>query len=100
MGVRLKRFLGLAAFILLLAAPVLAAFVGSSLTNRILHPSRLPLTPDRMLRVNEMLQRTGASKLDFTAKAPDGVELYGWKVRPKISNGDWVILFHGIADNR
>jgi pimeloyl-ACP methyl ester carboxylesterase len=27
-------------------------------------------------------------------------ELRGWKVRPKRSNGDWVILFHGIADNR
>jgi dipeptidyl aminopeptidase/acylaminoacyl peptidase len=100
MGVRLKRFLGLAAFILLLAAPVLAAFVGSSLTDRILHPARLPLTPGRMLRINEMLQRTGSSKQDFAVKAPDGIELYGWKVRPKISNGDWVMLFHGIADNR
>jgi len=100
MGVRLKRFLGLAAFILLLAAPVLAAFVGSSLTDRILHPARLPLTPGRMLRINEMLQRTGSSKQDFTVKAPDGIKLQGWKVRPKIANGDWVILFHGIADNR
>jgi len=100
MGVRLKRFLGIAAFILLLAAPVLAAFVGSSLTDRIFHPARLPLTPGRMLRINEMLQRTGASKVDFTVKAPDGVELHGWKVHPKIANGDWVILFHGIADNR
>jgi len=96
----MKRFLGLAAVILLLAVPVLAAFVGSSLGDAILHPARLPLTPERMVRINEMLQRTGASKLDFTVTAPDGVELHGWKVRPKIPNGDWVMLFHGIADNR
>ena len=96
----MKRFLGLATVTMLLAAPVLAAFVGSSLGDGILHPARLPLTPERMVRINEMLHRTEASKQDFMVKAPDGAELRGWKVRPKRSNGDWVILFHGIADNR
>src|ERR1700732_4478657 len=96
----MKRFLGLAAVTLLLAVPVLAAFVGSSLGDRILHPARLPLTLERMLRLDEMLRRTEASKQNFMAKAPDGAYLQGWKVRPKKSNGDWVFLFHGIADNR
>ncbi|MGD0402182.1 MAG: alpha/beta hydrolase [Candidatus Acidiferrales bacterium] len=96
----MKRFLGLVAIILLLAAPVLAAFVGSTLGNGILHPARLPLTPERIVRINERLQRTGASKQDFIVNARDGAELRGWKVHPQRSNGDWVILFHGIADNR
>jgi uncharacterized protein len=96
----MKRFLGLAAIVMLLAAPVLAAFVGNSLVDGILHPARLPLTPERIVRIDEMLQRTGASKQDFIVKARDGAELRGWKVRPKKSNCDWVILFHGIADNR
>lgn len=96
----MKRFLGLAAVIMLLAAPVLAAFVGNSLGDGILHPTRLPLTPERIVRFNEMLQRTDASKLDFNVKAQDGAELRGWKVCPNRPNGDWVILFHGIADNR
>ena len=96
----MKRFLGLAAVTMLLAAPLLAAFVGSSLGDGILHPARLPLTPERIVRINEMLQRTGASKQDLIVNARDGAELRGWKVRPKRSNGDWVILFHGIADNR
>jgi alpha-beta hydrolase superfamily lysophospholipase len=96
----MKRFLGFATVALLLAAPVLAAFVGNSLVDSILHPARLPLTPERIVRINEMLQRTAASKQDFIVKARDGAELRGWKVRPKKSNGDWVILFHGIADNR
>ena len=95
-----KRFLGLAAVVMLLAAPVLAALVGNSLGDGILHPTRVPLTPERMFRITEMLQRTGASKLDFVVKAPDSAELRGWKVQPPKSNGDWVILFHGIADNR
>jgi uncharacterized protein len=96
----MNRFLGLAVVTILLAAQVLAAFVGNSLGDGILHPARLPLTPERMVRVNEMLQRTDASKQDFIVKARDGAELRGWKVRPKKVNGDWVILFHGIADNR
>jgi hypothetical protein len=33
-------------------------------------------------------------------RAPDGVLLHGWKVRPAQSNGSWVLLFHGVADNR
>jgi hypothetical protein len=53
-----------------------------------------------MFRLDEMLQRTEASRQDFIVKAPDGAELRGWKVRPNKPNGDWVILFHGIADNR
>jgi hypothetical protein len=68
---------------MLLAAPVLAAFVGSSLGDGILHPARLPLTPERIVRINEMLQRTGASKQDFIVRARDGAELRGWKVRPR-----------------
>jgi len=55
----MKRLLGLAAVIMLLAVPVLAAFVGNSLGDGILHPARLPLTPERMLRVDEM--RSGRS---------------------------------------
>jgi alpha-beta hydrolase superfamily lysophospholipase len=32
--------------------------------------------------------------------APDGIALRGWKVRPPSPNGNWVLLFHGISDNR
>ncbi len=33
-------------------------------------------------------------------RAPDGALLRGWKVRPKNPNGSWVLVFHGVADNR
>lgn len=47
-----------------------------------------------------MLLRTGASKEDFSVRAPDGIELRGWKVRARIPSADWVLLFHGRSDNR
>src|SRR5467141_2671689 len=53
-----------------------------------------------MVWVSNMLQHTGATKEDFTVRASDGVILRGWKVRPPAPNGNWVLLFHGIADNR
>src|SRR5581483_10568246 len=31
---------------------------------------------------------------------PDGVLLRGWKVRSAHPNGSWVLVFHGVADNR
>jgi len=33
-------------------------------------------------------------------RAGDGVPLHGWKVRPPEPNGDWILLFHGVSDNR
>ena len=47
-----------------------------------------------------MLARTGAAKKDFVVRATDGVELHGWKIRSAEPNGDWVLLFHGVSDNR
>src|SRR5260370_20530184 len=78
----------------------LAAFAGNGIGGGIIHPARLPLTPERMLWVNKMLQHTGAAKEDFTVRASDGIILRGWKVRLPAPNGNWVLLFHGIADNR
>ena len=78
----------------------LGAFAQAAIGGGILHPARLPLTPERMIWVNNMLRHTGATKEDFTVRAPDGVILRGWKVRPPAPNRNWVLLFHGIADNR
>jgi len=47
-----------------------------------------------------MLKRTGALKEDFVVLTSDGTELRGWKVRPKAANDNWIILFHGVSDNR
>jgi uncharacterized protein len=83
---------------LLIFAPALAAFVGGSIGGGILHP--INLNPMRLEQTDQMLKRTGATKEDFDVRAPDGVDLRGWKVRPAAPNGDWVLVSHGLSDNR
>ena len=80
------------------ALPIAAAVIGAQLGGVILHPANL--NPDRHQQAAEMLSRTGATKEDFEVKATDGALLKGWKVKPKNPNGDWVLLYHGISDNR
>jgi alpha-beta hydrolase superfamily lysophospholipase len=43
---------------------------------------------------------SGGHREDFNVRAPDGVMLRGWKVSAPQPNGSWVLLFHGVADNR
>ena len=86
------------AIVLLLLALPLAALAGWLLGPGMLHP--MNLNPARAEQTSEMLSRTGASKEDFSVRAPDGAVLRGWKVRPIAANGDWVMLFHGMSDNR
>ncbi|HEX4075007.1 MAG TPA: alpha/beta hydrolase [Candidatus Acidoferrales bacterium] len=74
------------------------ALAGRAIGPGVLHPMRL--NPDRVAETQAMLDRTGAAKADFDVRARDGVELRGWKVRPPSPNGDWVLLFHGVSDNR
>src|SRR5260370_4649673 len=88
------------AVILLLFPPLLAAVAGWVAGPAFLHPIRRELTPDLIREADASFAVTGASHEDFEVRAPDGVLLRGWKVRPKNPNGNWVLLFHGVADNR
>jgi hypothetical protein len=58
------------------------------------------LNPPRQTQTTQMIERTGALKEDFNVRAPDGVQLRGWKIRPTSPNSDWVLLMHGVSDNR
>jgi len=88
-------FLGAAS---LAVSPLLAAFVGNSIGSGILHPANL--NPMRMEETKRMLAGTGSTKEDFNVRAQDGIILKGWRIRPQSPNGDWVLLYHGVADNR
>ena len=87
-----------AALFLLFLAPAVAAVVGQALGSGVLHPANL--NPQRAAQAEAMLLRTGSTKEDFLVRAPDGIELRGWKVRASTPNGNWVLLFHGVSDNR
>jgi alpha-beta hydrolase superfamily lysophospholipase len=84
--------------ILLVLVPLVAAIAGMLIGPGILHPANL--NPERLRQTAEMLERTSAKKQDFDVTASDGAVLRGWKVRPPAPNGDWVLLFHGVSDNR
>ncbi|HZS72636.1 MAG TPA: alpha/beta fold hydrolase [Candidatus Acidoferrum sp.] len=94
-----KRILG-ALGILVLLPPALAAIAGWLVAPAFLHPMRRPLPPELIRAAAQRFQSIGASREDFDVHAPDGVLLRGWKVRPLRPSGSWVLLFHGVADNR
>src|SRR5438445_504328 len=96
----MRRRLIRIALILLLLPPLLAAVAGWLSAPAFLHPIRRELTPDLIREADASFAVTGSTREDFDVHAPDGTLLRGWKVRPKNPNGSWVLLFHGVADNR
>jgi len=96
----MRRRLIRIALILLLFPPLLAAVAGWVVAPAFLHPIRRELTPDLIREADASFAAAGATREDFDVKAPDGALLRGWKVRPRNPNGNWVLVFHGVADNR
>jgi alpha-beta hydrolase superfamily lysophospholipase len=88
------------ALILLLFPPILAAVAGWLGAPGFLHPVRRELTPDLIREADASFAQTHSIREDFNVRAPDRVLLHGWKVVPPNPNGNLVLLFHGVADNR
>jgi len=86
--------------ILVLFPPLLAAVGGWLFAPGFLHPIRRELTPDLIREADASFAVTRSVRQDLNVTAPDGVLLRGWKVMSPNPNGSWVLLFHGIADNR
>jgi alpha-beta hydrolase superfamily lysophospholipase len=93
----------------LLLAPTLVAMIfGWIVAPWFLHPIRRQLTPDLVEQARISFAQIGAQPEEFDVRAPDpsttpgagGILLRGWKVRAAQPNGNWVLLFHGVADNR
>lgn len=92
----------------------LSAFAGYWAASLALHPNRRALTPELIAQADELFQRDGAARSPLDVRAPDGVLLRGWLVQPvgqsasdlpsraanETNVRDWVLLFHGVADNR
>lgn len=96
---RMKRaFYGFAG--LTVIASALSGAIGNGVGPWILRPMRKPLTAALISKAGAIFARDGAKQEEFNVRARDGMMLRGWKVRPQNPNGDWVLLFHGIVDNR
>jgi uncharacterized protein len=92
------RRLAYVVIVLIAFLPMAAAYLGHQVGPAALHPQHL--APMRLKETEKTLAETGATKEDFAVRAVDGIELMGWKVHPASPNGDWVLLYHGVADNR
>jgi pimeloyl-ACP methyl ester carboxylesterase len=95
----LSRLVNLSLCVALLAV-LLAWAAGCALGTGALHPQRLAFTADSIARGDQTFVRLGATRSDLMVHAADGIALRGWKVQPTQPNGDWILVFHGVADNR
>lgn len=86
--------------ILVFFPPLLSAIFGWLAAPSFLHPLRRELTADLIRDADACFTHVGAYRQDFSVRAPDGSNLRGWKVRAATPNGNWVLVFHGVADNR
>jgi uncharacterized protein len=77
-----------------------SAAIGAMIGEGVLHPRVRPLTPRLIQEADRIFEQVGSTREDFVVRAADGVRLRGWKVHPRQANGDWVLLFHGVSDNR
>lgn len=80
--------------------PVISGAIGVVLGPWILRPMRKPLNAGLIAKADGIFARDRVTREEFDVRAPDGAMLRGWKVRARTPNGDWVLLFHGIVDNR
>jgi uncharacterized protein len=94
------RKIAIAALVFTILALVGSGIAGYQMGPQALRPLRTPLDATRLAWVNGMLARTHAARQDFSVLAADGTILRGWKIRAATPNGDWVLLFHGVGDNR
>jgi len=93
---RLLRIL----FILAFFPAALSAIAGWYGAPGFLHPQKRAFTPDMVRDADVTFAQIGATREDLDVRAPDGALLRGWKVRAAKPNGTWVLVFHGVADNR
>ena len=93
---RLTRIL----LILILFPAALSAIGGWLAGPMFLHPMKRALTADLIREADESFKHTHGRREDFVVRVADRALLRGWKVRAEKPNGSWVLLFHGVSDNR
>src|SRR5258708_785815 len=86
--------------ILCLIPPVVAAGMGWLAGPSFLHPFRRELSSNLIKEAESSFLKIGTHPQEFDVRAADGILLRGWKVRAVKPNDNWVLLFHGVADNR
>lgn len=84
----------------LLSYVLLCVLAGVLVTEGALHPARRPLPPEAVTAAQQVANSLESSLEDVSVTAGDDAILRAWIIRPRNSNGDAVILLHGLSDNR
>src|SRR5262249_30986609 len=74
--------------------------VGILVAEGTLHPQRRPLAADAATEVNELARRIRSTRSEVSIRTEDNLVLRAWLLQPTSSNGNSVILLHGLGDNR
>jgi uncharacterized protein len=74
--------------------------IGIFAAESALHPAHSVEGPAEEQLAQSIATRNHAQLVDASITATDGVILHAWSIRPQRSNGDVVILLHGVSDNR
>ena len=93
-GMGVQRLIRKAVLGYLLLSLILAICLG----ELAFRPQRVPIT--RRKQAGAVAAQFGGQLQDVSVTATDGIHLKGWFARPANANGDAVMLFHGVGDNR
>ncbi len=77
-----------------------SAIGGVYLADGTLHPARRPLSADEVAVFRDDLRSSTWRFEDVSITTPDATVLRAWLVQPSQSNGEAVLLLHGLGDNR
>lgn len=91
---RVWRAIGTVVICYALLCAIFAVFLG----ELAFRPLRIPLRNSHSAQT--VAARFGAVLQDVSITARDGVQLRGWFASPANTNGNAVILLHGVGDNR
>ena len=84
----------------LLAYSALAFAAGVFVAEGTLHPERRSLADSEPIIGRKLAQQYDSDFALVSISATDGVPLQAWYLRRRTRNGQTVILFHGLSDNR
>jgi hypothetical protein len=77
-----------------------SAVAGIFVADGTLHPARRPLTQQDESTMRTIAHQLNSTLEDVSITTPDAVTLGAWTIHPHSTNGNAVILLHGLADNR
>jgi uncharacterized protein len=95
----MRRFIRRVFFLFLIYA-ILCAIVGVFVTEGALHPQRRPVTSETQTSLRRTMLDQQSNLEDVSISAEGNVTLQAWAIHPRNSNGNAVILLHGLGDNR